>query len=152
MTRTDFDPHYGGVVVFTDGSAYHGDRSGGWAYVCVDAHGNEAHDSGHWQDTTISQMELRGPTEALYHLWKEYGACTVAIYADSEYVVLGCNDRTRKRLKNKKHWEQLDFAILLHNHVEFHHVKGHSTSKYNGLADKLAGEARKAGQEQCLAQ
>ena len=146
MTSTDFDPHHGGVIVFTDGSAYHGDRSGGWAWVAIDAHGNEIHDSGHASDTTISQMELEAPKEALRTLWQDYGACMVAIYADSEYVVLGCNDKTRKRLKNQDHWDRLDLAILLHRHVEFTHVKGHSTSKYNDMADRLAGSARKVGQ------
>lgn len=132
--------------MFTDGSAYHGDRSGGWAWVAIDAHGNECHDSGPASDTTISQMELEAPKDALRWLWHNYGACVVAVYADSEYVVLGCNDPTRKRLKNQDFWERLDFAIALHERVEFIHVKGHSTSKYNGLADELAGKARKAGQ------
>lgn len=134
-----------GIAVFSDGSANTGDRSGGWAWVALDAFGNMATDSGFVRDTTVNRMELLAPTNALYQVHKVHGPSAVLIYCDSQYVVLGCQDRTRKRNKNKTWWQALDKAIALHNHVEWTHIRGHGNSLYNNLADKLAGEARKAG-------
>jgi ribonuclease HI len=134
-----------GVAVFTDGSCNYKDGSGGWAWVAIDSDGTMETDSGYLSDATNNRMELHAPTMALTYLHEEYDSCDVLIYSDSQYVVLGCNDKTRSRKKNPKWWKRLDSAITLHNYVEWNHVKGHSTSFYNGLADKLAGEARKEG-------
>ena len=134
-----------GVAVFTDGSCNYADRSGGWAWVAIDSEGTMETGSGYLKGTTINRMELNAPFEALLHLFEHYGSCEVLIYSDSEYVVLGCNDPTRSRKKNPKWWKRLDSAITLHNYVEWNHVRGHSDNLYNGLADKLAGEARKDG-------
>lgn len=132
-----------GIAVFTDGSAYHVDRSGGWGWVAVDIDDRRRFSSGSASDTTISRMELTAPTEALNELADEFGACDLLVYSDSEYVVLGCNDTTRKRKKNADCWEALDEAINRHNVVVFEHVKGHSDSVYNEMADELAGGARR---------
>lgn len=140
----DLDPR-SGLAVFTDGSAYYKNRSGGWAWVAIDLDGNQKTDSGYVSDTTINQMELKAPTEALLWIHKTFGSSDVLIYSDSEYVVLGSNDPSRARRKNLEWWDRLDEAINLHTYVEWNHVKGHADSEYNHLADKLAGKARKKG-------
>lgn len=132
-----------GIAVFTDGSAYTKDRSGGWAWVALDAFEGVHTASGSASDTTISRMELQAATEALVALHEALGPQEVLIYSDSEYVVLGCQDKSRKRLKNVDRWDALDEVINLHTEVTFEHVKGHSDSVYNEMADELAGKARK---------
>lgn len=134
-----------GVAIFTDGSCSIKDKSGGWGYVALDAFEGFHSNSGSYRNTTIGQMELLAPTNALLDLAEELGACDVLVYSDSEYVVLGVCDRTRKRNKNKGWWLGLDEAIAKHYTVEFHHVKGHSDHLYNEMADDLAGKARKEG-------
>lgn len=133
-----------GLALFTDGSCYHVDKTGGYGWVALDAFEGHYTGSGFMANTTISQMELMAPTTALDALADEFGACEVLVYSDSEYVVLGCRDRTRKRNKNKKFWKSLDTAIARHAYVEFNHVKGHNDNLYNEMADDLAGEARKS--------
>lgn len=132
-----------GVAVFTDGSANHRDRSGGWGWVALDAFEGIHSASGSVPDTTISRMELYAVTNALVTLYEELGAVDVLVYSDSEYVVLGCQNRSRQRHKNKEWWSNLDEAIDLHDLVQFEHVRGHSDHPYNEMADQLAGEARR---------
>jgi ribonuclease HI len=140
----DLNPE-GGIAVFSDGSCNSGDKSGGWAWVAIDSEGYLEFHAGHRKGTTINQMELHAPTDALNRLYKCFGPCNVLIYSDSEYVVLGCNDLSRSRKKNQNWWRRLSEAIALHHYVEWNHVRGHSDNFYNGLADKLAGEARRDG-------
>lgn len=134
-----------GVAIFTDGSAYTKDKSGGWGFVAVDAFEGLVTLSGFQQPATISQMELRAAIEGLEQLHTFVGPCDVLVYSDSEYVVLGCNDTSRARNANKSYWKALDKAISLHRLVEFHHVKGHNDHLFNEMADDLAGKARKEG-------
>lgn len=133
-----------GLAVFTDGSAYVRDRSGGWAWVALDAFEGIHTASGSVTDTTISRMELQAPAEALNAIHNALGPQEVLVYSDSEYVVLGCQNTARKRKKNVDCWDTLDEAINLHTEVVFEHVKGHSDSVYNEMADELAGKARKS--------
>jgi ribonuclease HI len=134
----------GGICVFTDGSAYHKDRSGGWGWVALDAYEGIHTASGAAADVTINQMELYAPTHALYWLSQTLErACDVLVYSDSEYVVLGCQNPRRKRNKNREWWKTLDAAISIHNFVQFEHVRGHNDNLYNEMADDLAGKARK---------
>lgn len=134
-----------GIAVFSDGSSYYKDKSGGWAWVALDAFDGVQSDSGFRSGVTNNQMELLAPTQALISLYGEYGECKILVYSDSEYVVLGCQDPNRARKKNKGYWIDLDDAISLHDLVEWEHVKGHAGHEYNELADELAGKARKSG-------
>lgn len=133
-----------GIAIYTDGSAYLKDKTGGWAFVAVDSHGCTEVDSGFCADVTNNQMELFAITMGLTRLYEWYGSIEVLVFADSEYAVLGSQDRTRARRKNIEWWNDLDSAIDLHSFVEFDHVKGHSTDMYNNMADELAGKARKS--------
>lgn len=142
--KLDLDP-IGGIAVFTDGSSNWKDRSGGWAWVALDIYEGVETDSGRASDTTNNQMELFAPTDALRRLYAAFGAIEVLVQSDSEYVVKGMNAKTtRKRVKNLDWWADLEDATSLHEYVCFEHVKGHHLSKYNNMADELAGAARKS--------
>lgn len=132
-----------GIAVFTDGSSNTKDGTGGWAWIALDTLGNRIEGSGRCIDTTNNQMELNAPTMALISLREKVGPADVLVYSDSQYVVLGATDITRKRNKNISWWKSLDRAIEDHNYVRFEHIKGHIGNKYNEQADKLAGNARK---------
>lgn len=140
--KTKLDNHQG-IAVFTDGSAYTKDRSGGWGFVIIDVFGNEVEGQGSKSDTTISQMELAAVANALWYIHKECGPSEVLVFSDSEYVVLGMNDKSRARNKNNEYWDDLEAQTAKHEAVEFEHVKGHNQNKYNERADELAGKARK---------
>lgn len=135
-----------GVALFTDGSCWTGDRIGGWAYLALDTKGNTISDSGGDCDTTISRMELQGPIEGLIAIGLACGPSDVLVYSDSQYVVLGATDRSRKRNHHNDLWDVLDELIDSHNHVEFLHVKGHADSLYNNQVDGMAGDARRRQQ------
>lgn len=138
----NLDPKHG-IALFTDGSAYRRNKSGGWAWVALDAFRGTHVDAGYVHDVTNNQMELYAPTTGLMTLYVAFGSIEVLVYSDSEYVVLGSTDRTRARRKNVDWWQDLDNAVDLHTHVQFLHVKGHSSNPHNNRADKLAGQARK---------
>ena len=132
-----------GIALITDGSSDYGNRSGGWAWVALDAFEGIEKDSGAASDTTNNQMELQAVVEGLKSLHRSHGPCNVLVYSDSQYVVYGIN-RGHKRNKNVGFWTALDDAIKLHYEVEFNHVKGHEGHIWNEMADQLAGSARKA--------
>ena len=134
-----------GIVVFTDGSASYKDRSGGWGWIALDNFDTEVTGSGSESDTTVNRMELTAAIEALTTLYDTCGSSDILIYSDSEYVVLGSRDPGRARRKNIDLWNELDEAIELHEYVEWNHVRGHTDSYYNDVADRLAGEARREG-------
>lgn len=133
--------------VYTDGSCWTGDRIGAWAWVGVDPNGTDFGSGGSDVDTTISRMELMGPIDALEFLYELYGPCDVVIHSDSEYVVLGITDRSRKRNKNGDLWDWLDEITDAHESVEYLHVKGHAGNHYNEIADELAGAYRTERQD-----
>jgi ribonuclease HI len=86
-----------GYIVYTDGSAWTGDRIGAYAWVIVDEDGNEVIGGASETDTTISRMELMGAIDALESVRSSVaGPCVVLVYSDSEYVVFGITDRTRQ--------------------------------------------------------
>lgn len=133
-----------GIALYTDGSSDSRDKSGGWAWVAFDAFSGEMCNSGGATDTTNNRMEMTAWIEGLQELFLLFGACSVVVYSDSEYVGLGAIDRGRGRNKNKDLWQQLDQVIDDHSYVEFNHVKGHKDDTVNNIVDVMAGEARKA--------
>lgn len=141
---TTLDPS-DGLALITDGSADYRDRSGGWAWVAVDAFDGMQKASGYRADTTNNQMELMAATEGLVTLAAACGPCEVLVYSDSEYVVLGARVPTRSRKKNTTFWQDLDRAIGLHKYVEWNHVKGHSGHLFNEMVDQMASAARRKG-------
>jgi hypothetical protein len=96
-----------GYIVYTDGSAWTGDRIGAYAWVIVDEDGNEVIGGASETDTTISRMELMGAIDALESVRFVAGPCVVLVYSDSEYVVFGITDRSRKRNLNVDLWDKI---------------------------------------------
>lgn len=136
-----------GIALFTDGSAYHMDRSGGWAWAAIDCFGGEEVGSGSTSDTTNNRMEMEAWIRGLDHLHGSLGPCDVLVYSDSQYVGYGATDKTRSRRRNRDLWIGIDGAMAQHRYVEFVWVRGHHESHYNQLVDELAGFARKAGRD-----
>lgn len=137
-------------IVYTDGSCSVKDRTGGYAWLIVDDHGEEL-GGGHELDTTISRMELMAAISALNEIliWEnrsheDKGEGVVLIYSDSEYVVKGFMDPSRKRLKNLDLWLELDCTATWFELVHMEHVKGHAGHEDNEAVDRLAGEFRQA--------
>lgn len=135
-----------GIALFCDGSCWTKDRIGGWAYLALDTFDNTLRDSGGAEDTTISRMELQGPIEGLMEIGFACGPSEILVYSDSQYVVMGANNRARTRNHNNDLWSILDLLIDNHSYVEFLHVKGHSVSEYNHQVDGMAGNARREQQ------
>lgn len=112
--------------------------------MAIDGDSFEEHlDGGVAEDTTISRMELIGPLEALLWIHDTHGPSYIVVFSDSEYVVKGITDRSRKRQKHNDLWDDLDFIVDAHKAVMFEHVKGHAGNEYNELCDKHAGKLRR---------
>ena len=78
----------------------------------------------------------------------------IVIYTDSTYVKNGITEwvlkwkengwknSKKKPVKNKDLWVKLD-SLCKKNKINWKWVKGHSSNKYNNLADELATQAIK---------
>ena len=105
--------------------------------------------SGKEKITTNNRMELMAPIMALKKI--KFNS-KVIIYTDSTYVKNGITEwikkwekngwknANKKMVKNKDLWIELD-NLNKKNKVTWKWVKGHSTNKYNNLADELATQA-----------
>lgn len=132
-----------GIALFTDGSSYYKDETGGWAWVAIDCYEGLETGSGAVSGTTNNRMEMQAWIEGLNSLAESLGPCHVLVYCDSELVGRGFSG-VYARKKNRDLWEPLLEAANRHEYVEWVWVKGHRNSLYNDMADKLAGEARRA--------
>ena len=69
---------------------------------------------------------------------------SLTIYSDSMYCI-GSITKGWQRKKNQKMWEEFDKQYervkTLCPDIKFEHVKGHSTNKFNNMADALAVKA-----------
>lgn len=98
-------------------------------------------------DTTNNQMELRAPIEALKALKKK--DVPIVMYFDSAYVLNGLTSwidawkrnswrtSSKKPVKNKELWEELDNLVCQFKNLEFVKVKGHSDNFGNIQADRI---------------
>lgn len=161
------------ITLYTDGSAWLEDMSGGWAWWVSDGLWN----AGFVTPATNNQMEMRAVQEGLAAVaWLEE---PVRVVSDSAYVVNcflqkwyeGWRRRSRmshrtgevtwrnsqdKKVANQAQWEE--FLTLVENYpapITWTHCRGHGRggpedAPYlfgNDKVDKLAGQARKAGIE-----
>lgn len=137
------------LVIYTDGSAHHETRHGGYGVVIIEGD-KETELSGGYNGVTNNQMELYGAIAALQHLYiKDYAVedYQIAVYSDSQYVVNGFNVWSKswelkewKNVKNAKLWKNLK-ALAEGLNINFHWVRGHNGNKYNERCDVLAGIA-----------
>ena len=89
---------------------------------------------------------------AIMALKKIKSGSDVVIYTDSTYVKNGSTEwvvnwkkndwknSNKKPVKNKDLWVKLD-GLCKKSNVSWKWVKGHSSNKYNNLADELATQA-----------
>ena len=103
------------------------------------------------ENTTNNRMELFAAIMALKKITKN---SDVTIYTDSTYVKNGITEwmikwkkngwknSSKKPVKNKDLWVKL-VDLCEKNNVSWKWVKGHSTNKYNNIADELATRAIK---------
>lgn len=136
--------------VYTDGACSNnqalGGQPGGWGVVFIDGRKFSGGDI----STTNNRMELKAAIEALKNI--PVGS-EVKLYSDSAYLVNaflqnwlrnwtinGWITSQGKPVENQDLWKEL-LPLVQGRKVEWIKVKGHSTSKWNTLADQLAVEA-----------
>ena len=137
--------------IYTDGACSGNPGPGGWGAVIFNQRDNQKNISGNEKNTTNNRMELLA---AIMALKKIKSNSEVTIYTDSIYVKNGITEwivkwkknewknSKKKLVKNKDLWIKLD-NLCAQNKVSWKWVKGHSTNKYNNLADELATQAIK---------
>ena len=138
-------------TIYTDGACLGNPGPGGWGAVIFDENKSQNNISGKLNDTTNNRMELMAPIMALKKIKTN---SEVVIYTDSKYVKNGITEwiknwekngwksANKKPVKNKDLWIKLD-NLCKDNKIIWKWVKGHSSNKYNNLADELATKAIK---------
>lgn len=143
----------GDVVVFTDGSGSAGDY-GASAFVILNFKQTEILHMGceFLEECTSNQAEMYAVILALRWLEKSNKRVNkITVYSDSKYVVNGftewSNTWEKKKwnveVKNKELWKEL--CEYKKKPVTLRWVKGHSSSKWNILADFLAARCKQSG-------
>ena len=136
------------VEIFTDGACKGNPGPGGWGAIL--RYGKtEKEIYGSSKNTTNNIMELTAVIESLKNLKKP---CELIITTDSKYVKNGITEwihnwkkngwrtATKKEVKNKELWIELDSLIQIHS-ITWDWVKGHSGHPENERADLLANVA-----------
>ena len=130
------------IKIYTDGSYKPSTNCGGYAAVIThnDLVIKILHEG--FKNTTNNKMEIVAVLMILKCFKKPVDKIT--IYTDSMYVV-GCASLGWQRKKNKTLWDLFDTeynrVASLCNTIEFKHVKGHATNKWNNYVDTLAVSA-----------
>ena len=136
------------VHIFTDGACKGNPGPGGWGAIMK--YGDHVKElNGYSSKTTNNIMEITAVIEALKSLTRP---CAIILTTDSNYVKNGITQwihnwkkkgwktATKKPVKNKECWLQLDVEVQRHQ-IEWKWVKGHSGHPENERADELANEA-----------
>lgn len=153
------------ITLYTDGSAYLVDQSGGWAWWVSDAF----YDAGFITPATNNQMEMLAVLQGLRAL--QHHGRSVMVVSDSAYVVNCFQERWyvkwrrtvtldgrwrsangKKDVANQDLWEQL--LEVVENYpaeITWKHCRGHGRGGVedapfvdgNAKVDRLAGAARK---------
>ena len=138
-------------TVYTDGACSGNPGPGGWGAVIFDNNNKQKNISGSEKNTTNNRMELSAAIKALEKIKIN---SEITIYTDSTYVKNGITEwilkwkenewknSNKKPVKNKDLWIKLD-NLCKDNKIIWKWVKGHSSNKYNNLADELATKAIK---------
>ena len=138
--------------LWTDGSCYHKDRIGGWAFCLVENDKIKHEDFFFCDDVTSALMELRAGLEAVTYFNKNFKNEKVLIVTDYATLSNCFNERWYKDwieldfsgIKNEWIWKSIFKEVFSGvNKFEFKHVKGHSNIFFNERVDFLAGFCRK---------
>ena len=134
------------IKVFTDGACSGNPGIGGWGVVILINDSDPIFLKGGEIQTTNNRMELTATIKALKY-FKEHQLIT--LITDSKYVKDGIKSwianwkkngwktTSKKPVKNKELWVELDSQISKHN-ITWKWVKGHAGDRYNEKADFLA--------------
>jgi len=137
------------VKIYSDGACSGNPGPGGWG-SCIIIDDKITQIYGYDLDTTNNKMELMAAIKGLESLQE---SCIVDLYTDSKYVQMGIsqwignwlknNWRTssKEAVKNVDLWQKLLHLTSFHQ-VSWYWVKGHSSNKYNNIADALAVKGR----------
>ena len=133
------------INIYTDGACSGNPGICGWGVVIL-VNKQEILLNGGDQLTTNNKMELTAAIKALEYFETKKD---LTIYTDSKYVKDGIESwiinwkkngwktSTKKMVKNKELWMQLDSQINIHN-ITWKWVKGHAGFEFNEKADELA--------------
>ena len=136
------------ITIYTDGACSGNPGIGGWGIVILELKKEPIFLNGGEDNTTNNQMELTAAIQALKYFTKRE---KITLFTDSQYVKHGIESwinnwkrngwktASKKSVKNKELWVELDLLIAKHN-VIWKWVKGHAGNLYNEKADLLARE------------
>ena len=134
------------INIFTDGACSGNPGIGGWGVVILINDNDPIFLNGGEIQTTNNRMELTATIKALKY-FKEHQLIT--LITDSKYVKDGIESwianwkkngwrmTSKKPVKNKELWVELDSQIAKHN-ITWNWIKGHAGDRYNEKADFLA--------------
>ena len=134
------------IKIYTDGACSGNPGIGGWGVVNLENNNDPIFLNGGDNNTTNNRMELSAALNAL-KFFKEKKELT--IITDSKYLKDGIQSwiqnwkkngwktASKKPVKNKELWIELDELISRHN-ISWEWVKGHAGNKHNEKADYLA--------------
>ena len=134
------------ITIYTDGACSGNPGIGGWGAVILEKNKEDIFLNGGNDNTTNNRMELTAAIEALkYFVDKK----NITLITDSKYVKDGIQSwiqnwkkngwktASKKLVKNKELWIELDELITTHN-ITWEWVKGHAGNIHNEKADYLA--------------
>ena len=134
------------ITIYTDGACSGNPGVGGWGVVIIEDNKNEFFLNGGDMNTTNNKMELTAAIQALKAIEKK---SAITLITDSKYVKDGIQSwiqnwkkngwktASKKPVKNKELWIELDELIARHN-ITWEWVKGHAGNAHNEKADYLA--------------
>ena len=134
------------IQIYTDGACSGNPGIGGWGVVILLNKDGPILLNGGELQTTNNRMELTAAIKALNYFHKSE---SIKIITDSKYVKEGTEKwiinwkkngwktASKKPVKNKELWIELDKQIIKHN-ITWEWVKGHAGEVYNEKADYLA--------------
>lgn len=151
------------IKVYTDGGSRNtGNYKGGsvkpddkaaWAFLIVCENGQTHYGTGGQYGATNNQMEITAVLKALRDLYKmELQNEDITLISDSRYVLDSIgkwlsgwkknNWRTssKKEVKNKELWIQIDKALPFFPNINFEWTKGHAEDEGNNYVDDLLNQ------------
>ena len=134
------------IKIFTDGACSGNPGIGGWGVVILINDSDPIFLKGGEIQTTNNRMELTATIKALKYFKEQQ---LITLITDSKYVKDGIESwianwkkngwrtTSKKPVKNKELWVELDSQIAKHN-ITWKWIKGHAGDRYNEKADFLA--------------